>query len=76
MFRYLEEQTFRFNERKLTDAERFSLAVASVRWQALAIGSFGEADGLFLAQLLAHLDQESPELPLAEKVGGNVGALP
>jgi transposase-like protein/DNA-directed RNA polymerase subunit RPC12/RpoP len=30
LFRYLDEQTYRFNNRKLTDAERFSLAVSGV----------------------------------------------
>lgn len=30
LFRYLNEQTFRFNNRKLTDGERFSIAVSGV----------------------------------------------
>jgi len=30
LFRYLDEQSFRFNSRKLTDAERFSAAVSGV----------------------------------------------
>jgi transposase-like protein len=30
LFRYLDEQTFRFNNRKLTDGERFSLAVSGI----------------------------------------------
>lgn len=30
LFRYLDEQAFRFNERSLTDAQRFSIAVRSV----------------------------------------------
>lgn len=30
LFRYLDEQTYRFNHRKLTDAERFSLAVSGI----------------------------------------------
>ena len=30
LFRYLDEQAFRFNERKLTDAERFSLAITGI----------------------------------------------
>jgi transposase-like protein len=30
LFRYLDEQTFRFNNRKLTDGERFSIAVSGV----------------------------------------------
>jgi transposase-like protein len=30
LFRYLDEQAFRFNNRKLTDGERFSMAVAGV----------------------------------------------
>ncbi len=30
LFRYLDEQAYRFNNRKLTDAERFSMAVSGV----------------------------------------------
>lgn len=30
LFRYLDEQSFRFNNRKMTDAERFSIAVTGV----------------------------------------------
>jgi transposase-like protein len=30
LFRYLDEQSFRFNNRKLTDGERFSLAVSGI----------------------------------------------
>lgn len=30
LFRYLDEQAFRFNERKATDAERFSMVLGSV----------------------------------------------
>jgi transposase-like protein len=30
LFRYLDEQAFRFNERKLTDADRFALALRHV----------------------------------------------
>jgi transposase-like protein len=30
LFRYLDEQAFRYNERKLTDAERFELAVKGI----------------------------------------------
>jgi len=30
LFRYLDEQAFRFNERKLSDAERFSLAITGI----------------------------------------------
>lgn len=30
LFRYLDEQAYRFNNRKLTDAERFSLAVSGI----------------------------------------------
>jgi len=30
LFRYLDEQTFRFNNRKMTDAERFDLAVRGI----------------------------------------------
>jgi hypothetical protein len=30
LFRYLDEQSFRFNNRKMTDGERFSLAVSGI----------------------------------------------
>ena len=30
LFRYLDEQTYRYNNRKLTDGERFSLAVSGI----------------------------------------------
>jgi transposase-like protein len=30
LFRYLDEQAYRFNHRKLTDAERFSIAVSGI----------------------------------------------
>ncbi len=30
LFRYLDEQAFRFNERKMSDAERFSLAIKGI----------------------------------------------
>jgi hypothetical protein len=30
LFRYLDEQAFRFNQRKLSDAGRFALTAASV----------------------------------------------
>ena len=30
LFRYLDEQSYRFNNRKMTDAERFSLAVSGI----------------------------------------------
>ena len=30
LFRYLDEQTYRFNNRKVTDAERFSMAVQGI----------------------------------------------
>jgi len=30
LFRYLDEQSFRFNNRKLTDGERFSVAVSGI----------------------------------------------
>jgi len=30
LFRYLDEQVFRFNERKLSDAQRFSLAITGI----------------------------------------------
>jgi hypothetical protein len=30
LFRYLDEQAYRFNERKLTDAERFEMALSQI----------------------------------------------
>ena len=34
LFRYLDEQAYRFNSRKLTDGERFSMAVSGIVWEA------------------------------------------
>ena len=30
MFRYLDEQSFRYNEREMTDAERFAKVLCSI----------------------------------------------
>jgi hypothetical protein len=30
LFRYLDEQTFRFNNRKMTDGERFGMAISGI----------------------------------------------
>jgi hypothetical protein len=35
LFRYLDEQAFRYNERKLTDFERFQLVLAAVAGKRL-----------------------------------------
>ena len=35
LFRYLDEQAFRFNERKLTDSERFLAAIPSIAGRRL-----------------------------------------
>jgi transposase-like protein len=35
LFRYLDEQTFRFNERKATDAERFQMALSRITGKRL-----------------------------------------
>ena len=35
LFRYLDEESFRFNERKVTDSERFSEVAASVAGKRL-----------------------------------------
>jgi len=42
LFRYLDEQSFRFNNRKLTDAERFDIAVRGVTGKRL---TFNELTG-------------------------------
>jgi hypothetical protein len=44
LFRYLDEQVFRFNERKLTDAERFILTAASVFGKRLTYKELTAAD--------------------------------
>ena len=38
LFRYLDEQTFRYNHRKLNDGERFSLAVSGICGKRLTYG--------------------------------------
>jgi hypothetical protein len=35
LFRYLDEQSFRYNERKLTDAERFLLVLGAIAGKRL-----------------------------------------
>lgn len=44
LFRYLDEQSFRFNNRKLTDAARFALAAASVFGKRLTFQQLTAAD--------------------------------
>jgi transposase-like protein len=34
LFRYLDEQTFRFNNRELTDGQRFSIATEQIRYES------------------------------------------
>jgi transposase-like protein len=50
LFRYLDEQAFRFNERKLTDRERFSLTVAGIVGKRI---TFAELTGKALEQQLS-----------------------
>jgi hypothetical protein len=49
LFRYLDEQTYRFNHRKMTDAERFSMAVSGIVGRRLTFdeltGKLGSAGG-------------------------------
>jgi hypothetical protein len=42
LFRYLDEQSFRFNNRKLTDAQRFDIATRSMVGKRL---TFAELTG-------------------------------
>jgi hypothetical protein len=44
LFRYLDEQAFRFNNRKLTDGERFSIAVSGVVGKRVTYRSLTGAD--------------------------------
>ena len=44
LFRYLDEQVYRFNNRKLTDGERFDIAVGHF-WQAPDVRSVDRQDG-------------------------------
>lgn len=44
LFRYLDEQVFRFNNRKLTDAARFALAAGSVFGKRLTFNQLTAAD--------------------------------
>jgi transposase-like protein len=47
LFRYLDEQTFRYNHRKLTDGERFNLAVQGIVGKRLTYeGLTGKVAGL------------------------------
>jgi hypothetical protein len=45
LFRYLDEQAYRFNNRKMTDAERFDLAVKGIVGKRLTFEQLtGKAD--------------------------------
>jgi len=44
LFRYLDEQAFRFNHRKLSDAARFALTAASVFGKRLTFAQLTAAD--------------------------------
>ena len=44
LFRYLDEQAFRFNQRKLTDAARFALTAAAVIGKRLTFAQLTAAD--------------------------------
>jgi transposase-like protein len=47
LFRYLDEQTFRYNHRKLTDGERLSLAVQGIVGKRLTYDNLtGKVDGI------------------------------
>lgn len=46
LFRYLDEQAFRFNQRELTDSERFRLVCGSLVGKRLTYrGLIGQPDG-------------------------------
>jgi transposase-like protein len=44
LFRYLDEQCFRFNNRKMSDAARFAIAAASVFGKRLTFSQLTAAD--------------------------------
>ena len=44
LFRYLDEQAYRFNNRKLTDEERFSTAVSGIVGKRVTYSSLIGAD--------------------------------
>ena len=44
LFRYLDEQAFRFNQREMTDSERFDLAVSSIVGRRLTFTELTGAD--------------------------------
>src|ERR1700730_6415593 len=44
LFRYLDEQTFRYNERKMTDSERFDMAVRGIVGKRLTFDKFTGKD--------------------------------
>jgi hypothetical protein len=45
LFQYLDEQAFRFNERGMTEAERFSLAISSIVAKRLTFESMTAKTG-------------------------------
>jgi transposase-like protein len=66
LFRYLDEQAYRFNNRKLSDAERFSMAVSGVLDKRL---TFRQLTGNVPPEALCRRDSgaERGELPLEER---------
>jgi hypothetical protein len=44
LFRYLDEQVFRFNNRRLTDAERFAITASSAFGKRLTFNELTAAD--------------------------------
>jgi len=46
LFRYLDEQTFRFNSRKLTDGKRFLQAASGIIGKRLTYSALTDAEGL------------------------------
>jgi len=59
LFRYLDEQVFRYNGRKLTDAERFSMAVSGIVGKRVTYNQLtGKTGSVTLEVLLGNRDAE------------------
>lgn len=63
LFRYLDEQSFRYNNRKLTDGERFSIAVSGIVGKRLTFDELNRVQQQFTSAETAEARQERNRFP-------------
>ncbi len=68
LFRYLDEQMFRYNARKLTDAERFSMAVSGIGGRRVTYNQLtGKCGDIAVEPLLGNRGVEREEFDRQDK---------